>query len=118
MISCLNCGNSAEELSPMVAFNRCAYLVAQMISLRDRIPEVEKLSRRTPPKSLLAEWEKVERAKKELPILKKQLEEGTAEILRLSKIADWYPTLFLKGNKGQEKECQECEELRDNKQEK
>ncbi len=113
-MNCLNCGEDSETLSPNRAFNRCAFLVAQMLVLRDKIPEVEKVSRKITPASA----ELVERAKAELPILRKQLESGTAEIIRLSKIADWYPTLFLKGNKGQEKECQECEELRDNKQEK
>lgn len=46
--------------------NRWASAGARIVTLRARIPELEKLSRRTPPKTLIHEWSKVRMAKVQL----------------------------------------------------
>jgi hypothetical protein len=46
--------------------NRRASTGAQIVTLRARIPELEKLARKTPPKTLLTEWVKVRVAKVQL----------------------------------------------------
>lgn len=43
--------------------NRRAWLGSQIHALRSQIPDLEKQSRRTPPKTLVAERQKVEAAK-------------------------------------------------------
>lgn len=53
--------------------NRRASLGARLVALRERLPEIEKLARRTPPKTLLAEWSKVQVAKLAAPALRAEL---------------------------------------------
>ena len=43
--------------------NRAAYLGSQIVQLKARIPELEKLARKTPPKTLLAERARVQQAR-------------------------------------------------------
>ncbi len=59
--------------------NRRASLGSQIVALKEQIPELEKTTRKTPPKTLKQEWEKVEAAKKMLPLLKKRLEDLSLE---------------------------------------
>jgi hypothetical protein len=49
--------------------NRRASIGARLVELRDRIQETEKQARRTPPKTLVAEKQRVENAKATLPFL-------------------------------------------------
>lgn len=54
--------------------NRWAYCGAQIVSLQERIPELEKQARKTPPKTLVQEWEKVKLAQEYLPKLRASLD--------------------------------------------
>jgi len=63
--------------------NQWASLGAQIVQLNARIPELEKLSRRTPPKTLVEEKKKVEAAKINLEICRKQLAVAEPELERL-----------------------------------
>lgn len=56
-----------------VLINRRATLGARVVYLRERIPALEKAARKTPPKTLKAEKEKVEVAKVELEKAKEDL---------------------------------------------
>lgn len=49
--------------------NRRARIGARLVELRDRIQEAEKMSRKTPPKTLRGQWRLVESAKALLPLL-------------------------------------------------
>lgn len=53
--------------------NRRAELGSHIVAMRVRIPELEKLARRTPSKTLFAEKAKVEAAKVQLAECRKQL---------------------------------------------
>ncbi len=53
--------------------NRLASAGSRIVALRARIPELEKLSRRTPPRTLLDERKKVEEAKVMLAACELQL---------------------------------------------
>lgn len=63
--------------------NRRARIGARLVELRAQIPEVEKQARRTPPKTLVAEKQKVERAKALLPYLVIEHDALTAELAGL-----------------------------------
>ena len=45
-----------------ILINREAWLASQMLQLRERLPKVEKQARKTPPRTLPKEWEKVKHA--------------------------------------------------------
>lgn len=59
--------------------NRRAYVGSQVVALRARVPELEKLARRTPPKTLVAEKARVDEARRMLPICRAQLAELETE---------------------------------------
>lgn len=65
MKGCPNCGfwTTGQKI------NYKASLRARLTEYRARIPELEKLSRKTPPKTLVAEKTRVEAAKAALPLL-------------------------------------------------
>lgn len=50
-------------MDPGRAINRRAYLGSQIITLTEQILAWEKQARKTPPKTLKVEWEKVRQAK-------------------------------------------------------
>ncbi len=54
--------------------NRRAYVGSQLVALRARLPEVEKLARKTPPKTLTVERVRVDAAKAALPALHAELD--------------------------------------------
>lgn len=60
--------------------NKEAYIGARIVELHTRIPEIEKQSRKTPPKTLLAEVAKVKQAKENLERSMRQLEALEAEL--------------------------------------
>ena len=68
---------------PPHPINRRAYVGSQVVRLRQRIPELEKLSRRTPPGHLREERARVERAKADLVEARALLEAYEAEHERL-----------------------------------
>jgi hypothetical protein len=59
--------------------NRRARLGSEMLRLREQIPVLEKLSRKTPPRTLPAERERVERAKGALEVARKLLAATVSE---------------------------------------
>lgn len=71
--------------------NRRALLGSQIVQLKTNIPEVEKLSRKTPPKTLKKEWEKVHAAIELLPKLQKKLSEMEEEYEKLHGKPVWFP---------------------------
>lgn len=60
--------------------NRKAWLGSQIVSLKERIPALEKLARKTPPKTLLTEWDRVKQAKVQLESARAQLAEYENEL--------------------------------------
>lgn len=72
MTACVNCGCDPPVESVGRAINRCAWLGSQLAALRDRIPQLEKQARKTPPKTLASEWEKVRQAKALLEAARQQ----------------------------------------------
>lgn len=79
MKPCVNCGCDPEVQSKGILINRCAWLGSQIQQLRDRIPQLEKTARKTPPKTLLAEKAKVEAAKVQLKQAQEDLTRYSAE---------------------------------------
>jgi hypothetical protein len=67
-----------------VLINERAFLGSQIVFLKDQIPRVEKQSRRTPPKSLKKEWDLVQEAQKQLPILKEKLTQSETQYQELT----------------------------------
>lgn len=65
---CQNCGCDPSSACPGTRINRHAWLSSQIVSLREAIPKLEKQARRTPPKTLLDEWRKVQNARLALSI--------------------------------------------------
>lgn len=63
MDKCLNCGHDPSRLHRGTAINQYVSILSELLSLSERIPELEKTSRRTPPKHMFAEKVKVEQAK-------------------------------------------------------
>lgn len=63
--------------------NRRAALGSQIVSMRAQIPELTKLARSTPPKTLTREWEKVKLAQQQLPVVQKRLAECELEWMGL-----------------------------------
>lgn len=74
-MKCENCGEEPTVRSRGVTINRHAYLGSQIVQLQEQIPKLEKLARKTPPKTLIAEREKVKAAQFKLEAAKNQLEE-------------------------------------------
>lgn len=72
-MKCVNCGCDAEVVSKGKLMNEKAWFASQIVSLRVRIPQLEKEARRTPPKTLVAERKKVEDAKVALVRAKEDL---------------------------------------------
>lgn len=68
--------------------NRRATLGMLVTNLHQRIPELEKLARKTPPKTLLSEVRKVEAAKLCLPQLRTELETLEKELNTLKASAE------------------------------
>lgn len=66
--------------TPGHRINRRAWIMAQIVALRARIPEVEKHARKTPAKTLVTECRKVETAKLYLPKLREELATFEAEL--------------------------------------
>ena len=60
---CVNCGCNADVVSRGILINQKASFGSQIVALRERIPQLEKDARRTPPKTLVEERKKVESAK-------------------------------------------------------
>lgn len=70
--------------TPGRRINRRASIGARLVELLRQINETEKQARRTPPKTLVAERAKVERAKVMLPILLAERDALNAESALLS----------------------------------
>lgn len=91
---CINCGLDPTILDKGVVFNRIAFLSSQTGTLREQVREWEKQARKTPPKTLVKEWEKVRQVKVLAEEGKKKLAEMWEEMVRLAPIADWWPNLL------------------------
>lgn len=59
---CVNCGMRCQSLYRGKAANEAISIGGELHDLSHRIPCLEKTSRRTPPKHMVAEWEKVKQA--------------------------------------------------------
>jgi hypothetical protein len=77
--------------------NRCASLSSQFLSLQEGLERAEKEARKTPPKTLKGEWEKVRKAKENLSVIQRQIEAVVEELILLCPLVDWYPTLLIAG---------------------
>lgn len=71
--------------------NQRAYAGSQLVALRERLPDLEKLARKTPPRTLVAEKARVEAAKLALPAARLELEtlEKNYGMLRLIEECAW-----------------------------
>jgi hypothetical protein len=63
MGKCVNCGCDAEVLDSGVAINREATKQASIVRLKAEIARLEKDANRTPPKTLVKEWDRVRDAR-------------------------------------------------------
>ncbi len=64
--------------------NRRAWLMAQIVLLRQRVPEAEKLARSTPSKTMHRQWEIVRFAQHMAPVLRAELEAHERELSGLN----------------------------------
>lgn len=87
-MKCVNCGCDAEAPDRGRLINRRAYLGSQILSMRERIAAWEKQARKTPAKTLVAEWKKVQDAKTNLEVAKPQLDEMVSEWNSLKETLD------------------------------
>ncbi len=85
---CVNCGCDAEVVSKGKLLNQKAWFGSQIVSLRERIPQLEKLARKTPPKTLVAERKKVEDAKVALVKAKEDLRQIVGEWTKVCESLD------------------------------
>lgn len=60
---CVNCGMRCCSLNFYKASNNYISILSELLSLATKIPELEKTARKTPPRHLVAEKEKVAKAK-------------------------------------------------------
>lgn len=86
---CVNCGCDPTVVSKGTMINRAAWLGSQIVAMRERIPQLEKLSRKTPPKTLKSEWEKVRAAAAQLEVCRKQLSDMEAELAVIKPQIGW-----------------------------
>lgn len=83
-----NCSCHLQNRGEVI--NRSCYLGSQIVMMLDLIPKLEKQSRKTPAKSLLAEVKKVEQAKENLPKMRAELEKMRIELQELKlKLLNW-----------------------------
>lgn len=80
METCEHCGFPSRGHK----LNRWASLGMQIVNLKELIPKLEKQARKTPPRNLLAEKAKVEKAKEQLLKLRPQLEAAEVERVTLN----------------------------------
>ena len=71
--SCVNCGCDPNVETRGHRINRAASLGCHVIQLRAQLIELEKLARKTPPKTLLAEVARVAQAKATIEGAKERL---------------------------------------------
>ena len=83
MGSCINCGCDAVVPDRGIKINHFLWLGCQIVSLQTHMPMWEKQSRKTPPKYLVGEWEKVRFAKERFEKAKVELEALAKEFLAL-----------------------------------
>lgn len=84
------CNCSCHTPSRGEAINRSCWLGSQIVTMLDLIPKLEKQSRKTPAKSLLAEVRKVAQAKENLPKMQAELEKMQIELQELKfKLLNW-----------------------------
>jgi len=88
-MACVNCGCDPDIPAKGRLINRAAWLGSQIVQMRERIPELEKLARKTPPKTLKSEWEKVQKAKEQLPIARQQLADMVTEQESIKPLIGW-----------------------------
>lgn len=69
--------------SPGDLINRRCYLGAQIVQLKAQLVELEKLARKTPPKTLVAERRKVDAAKAVIGRVRQTLADYEAEWAKL-----------------------------------
>jgi len=69
---CVNCGLRCQSLHRCKAINEYVSILSELLSLVEKIPELEKTARRTPPRHMVKEKEKVEAAKKLLIQMKER----------------------------------------------
>lgn len=92
---CVNCGSDCQVLSKGVAINRAAYLSSQMLTIQAQVVAWKKEAKRTPPKTLVKEKEKVKQAAILAEQGEKRLVEMKAEIIALYPISQWWPDALL-----------------------
>lgn len=84
------CNCPCHSPSKGEVINRSCYLGSQIVTMLELIPKLEKQSRKTPSKTLLAELKKVEQAKESLPKMRAELERMQIELQDLkSKLLNW-----------------------------
>jgi len=82
----MTCTCSCHD-TPGHRINRRASIGARLVELREQIPEVEKLARSTPPKTLLAARARVDSAKLALPRLYAERDKLNDEMTALTYVA-------------------------------
>lgn len=88
---CINCGCHPEKKDRGKSINRAAWLSAEIVSMRNAIPELEKQARKTPAKTMLIEREKVAKAKTLLIEIQNRLAEFLQEAQLLRAEIGWAP---------------------------
>lgn len=81
-----NVPTTTPTLSRGEMINRRAFLGSQIVSMRERIPLLEKTAKKAPPKTLTSEWDKVRAAKQQLETSRQQLAEMEREHAELSRV--------------------------------
>lgn len=91
---CVNCGNDPLQVSQGILINKKASLGSEILSIVERIPQLEKESRRTPPKNLVEAKAKVEAAKRDLVKLQSVLINKANEWLEVCAVLKDEPKLW------------------------
>lgn len=71
------------------AINMAAEVSSLLRQLRERLEEMKKIAKRTPPKTLKKEWEKVETAKTLVPQIESFISISEKKLEELKPLAGW-----------------------------
>ena len=71
------------------AINKAAEVSSLLLQLRNRLEEMKKTAKRTPPKTLKKEWEKVQLAKEMVPQLESFIDISEKKLKELKPLAGW-----------------------------
>lgn len=90
-MKCCNCGLRTDAIHRGKAVNDYLSIQAELVTLAEMIPNLEKAARRTPPKHMAAEKAKVEAAKLALVAAKERKVWLESERDRLNTLMDGKP---------------------------